>query len=76
MAIVADKLFCPDCGSEDLWEDNSIFTVVSCSACGGQWHKNELHGICAGIVFAAHTARFCQRQAESFRILLPYITNH
>ena len=41
MVIVAETLFCPDCGGDDLWADGSIHYMTSCSSCGVQWERTE-----------------------------------
>ncbi len=75
MAIITETLFCPDCGNEDLWSDDSVLCVTSCRECGGQWERNELHRICAGLVSRSRTNRMSQYCAQCFKILLRHMFN-
>lgn len=74
VAVIAETLFCPDCGNEDLWSDDSVLCVTSCW-CGGQWESNELHRICTELVSRARTIRMSQHYAQCFRILLRHMFN-
>lgn len=75
MAIIAEKLFCPDCGNEDLWVDDSISAITSCRDCGGYWERVVLHRICAELIARKRTYRMSRDYAGSFRILFRYMYN-